>query len=317
MKKENQTILVTGALGHIGSRLIRELPYPLFKNVLLCDNFFTQRYPSLVDLPQGRFNYKFFEKDITTADLNESLKGVDTVIHLAAFTNAEKSAENVRETRTINFEGLKRVADACKKVGAKLLFSSTASLYGGQTSMVDETCTNLKVDNPYAESKLAAEQYLQEMKKRGLRFVICRFGTIFGYSVGMRFHTAVNKFIWQALNGEPLTVWKTAWKQRRPYLDLEDCVRAMNFILENGIFNGEVYNVVTKNFTVEEIVTAIKEFVPDLKIAYVESPIMNELSYTVDDHKFRSLGFQPHGDLRKGIEGTIKQLQAIRANKTA
>ena len=56
--------------------------------------------------------------------------------------------------------------------------------------------------------------------KKGLKGVSCRFGTIFGASPGMRFHTAVNKFCWQAVMGQPITVWSTAYDQKRPYLEV-------------------------------------------------------------------------------------------------
>ena len=146
------------------------------------------------------------------------------------------------------------------------------------------------------------------MKNPNFKYITCRFGTIFGWSIGMRFHTAVNKFIWQAVHGLPITVWKTAWNQRRPYLDLRDCVRAINFILKQDFFNGEIYNVLTKNFTVKDIVAAIKEFIPKLNVEYVTSAIMNQLSYDVDDTKFRSLGFMPRGNLKKSIDQTINHL---------
>jgi len=209
-------------------------------------------------------------------------------------------------------EGTKRVAEACLKTGSKLFFPSTTSVYGSQEKVVDEACTELKPQSPYAESKLAAEKYLAEKGKAGLKFVICRFGTIFGWSVGMRFHTAVNKFIWQAVNGLPLSVWQTAWQQKRPYLDLNDCVSAVNFILKKDLFDGEIYNVLTSNFTVENIVEAIKKFIPDLKVDFVSSPIMNQLSYDVSDDKLKKVGFKPQGNLEKGIKDTISHLEVLR-----
>ena len=70
----------------------------------------------------------------------------------------------------------------------------------------------------------------------------------------MRFHTAVNKFCWQAVMGQPITVWNTAYDQKRPYLDLFDASRAIAFIIENNIFDGRIYNVLTQNFTVRQVV---------------------------------------------------------------
>src|SRR5262249_26187207 len=158
---------------------------------------------------------------------------------------------------------------------------STTSVYGTQSELVDEGCleAELKPQSPYAESKLAAERLLRSLGEReGLRFISCRLGTIFGVSPGMRFHTAINKFCWQAVMRQPLTVWKTAIDQRRPYLELADAVRAIHFIVDREIFDGGTYNVITTNCTVREIVDRIKEHVSDLAIEYVDSAIMNQLS---------------------------------------
>ncbi|MCL5435879.1 MAG: SDR family oxidoreductase [Patescibacteria group bacterium] len=307
-----KTILVTGALGHIGSRLIRDLPESVAKKLLLLDNLESQRYCSLFNLPE-KFHYRFFQDDVRTADMDKYLQGVSAVIHLAALTNAEISSTRRTETESVNLDGLKRVADACAKHGVKLFFPSTTSVYGSQSERVDEACQELKPQSPYATSKLEAEEYLTKLgREQGLKFIICRFGTIFGASVGMRYHTAVNKFLWQAATGQPLTVWKTAWRQKRPYLDLGDCVRAVALVLKQDIFDEQTYNVLTENFTVEDIVNHIKEFAPRLAVDYVDSPIMNQLSYEVDDSKFRNLsGYRPEGELRQGIKESIDLLRGI------
>ena len=308
--QKKKTILVTGALGHIGSRLIREFSPELVSKVVIVDNLLTQRYSSLFNLPTV-IQYEFHEDDIRTADFSKYLKDVGAVIHLAAITDAPSSVDKKEETFEVNLGGTQRLADACLSTGTPLLFPSTTSVYGSQANLVDENCEELKPQSHYAESKLKAEEYLKSLKSKGLKFVICRFGTIFGYSIGMRFHTAVNKFTWQAINGIPLTVWKTAWEQKRPYLDLADCVKAVNLILEKNIFDGEVYNILTSNFTVKNIVENIKKFLPNLQISYVNSAIMNQLSYDVEDTKFKSLGFVLSGNLEKGIKETITQLGGI------
>lgn len=312
--KNKKTILATGALGHIGSKLIREFSPDLVEKVIIIDNLSTQRYSSLFNLPTN-LRYEFHEDDIRVADFAKYLNGVDAVIHLAAITDAPSSKDHPEETSAVNFEGTKRLADACLIAGTPLLFPSTTSVYGSQANLVDETCKELQPQSPYADSKLQAEAYLGGLKEKGLHFVICRFGTIFGYSIGMRFHTAVNKFTWQAINGLPLTVWKTAWQQKRPYLDLGDCIRSINFILEKNLFDGEIYNILTSNFTVEDIVENIKKFIPTLQISYVDSAIMNQLSYDVDDKKFRGLGFNINGNLSKGIGETINHLCRITDSK--
>ncbi len=307
---KRQAILVTGALGHIGSALIRSFDPSQVEEIILLDNLESQRYPTLFDLPSGS-KYRFIQADIRSVDWTSILHEVDIVIHLAALTNAENSLDKNEEFNSINFEAVKQLADACLQQKKKLIFPSTTSVYGSQADQVDETCTELQPQSPYADSKLKSEQYLQALASKGLQVSLCRFGTIFGWSVGMRFHTAVNKFIWQAVSGQPITVWKTAWQQRRPYLALSDCLKAIHFILDHDMFDGEIYNVVSHNFTVEQVVEAIKKIIPTTEIIFVESRIMNQLSYDVRAEKFASKGFLPHGQLDQGVEETIKHLQAL------
>ena len=129
----------------------------------------------------------------------------------------------------------------------------------------------------------------------------------------MRFHTAVNKFCWQAVMGQPLSVWRTAYDQKRPYLDLVDAVRAFAFIIERDLFDGRIYNVLTLNATVRDIVEAVREFVPDTEVSFVDSPIMNQLSYEISSQRFRDAGFQFAGDLRRGIGETVSLLKSAGA----
>jgi nucleoside-diphosphate-sugar epimerase len=126
----------------------------------------------------------------------------------------------------------------------------------------------------------------------------------------MRFHTAVNKFCWQAVMGQPLSVWRTAYEQKRPYLDLSDAVQALAFIVERNVFDGRVYNVLTLNATVREIVEAVRKFVPDVEVSFVDSPIMNQLSYEVSAQRFLDKGFSFSGNLGQGIGDTIAMLKA-------
>ena len=152
-KNIHNRILITGALGHIGSCLIRNLDKSAVKNVILLDNLESQRFPSLYNLPKG-FNFKFVRDDILTADFDKYLKGIDAVIHLAAITDAEHSKQIPDLIEAVNFRGLKKVADACLKSRTKLFFPSTTSVYGSQSERFDETCKELKPQSPYAEAKL-------------------------------------------------------------------------------------------------------------------------------------------------------------------
>lgn len=306
-------ILITGALGHIGSGLIHSFLPGEFEEVVLLDNLSTQRYCSLFNLPKG-VPFRFVEEDVRTADLPSLFQGMDAVIHLAALTDAANSLDRRDEVMSINLDGTLRVADACLKNGCRLLFPSTTSVYGVQSGLVDETCTELKPQSPYAESKLAAEEQLLQMRETaGLIVVICRLGTIFGPSIGMRFHTAVNKFIWQAVMGLPITVWTTALNQKRPYLDLKDAIAAIRFFLTQKETGEPLYNIVTLNATVQEILNEIEPLVESLDVQLTDSPIMNQLSYEVSSESFLNSGFTFEGDLSFGISGAVELLEGLRS----
>jgi nucleoside-diphosphate-sugar epimerase len=290
-----------------------------YEEIILIDNLLTQRYCSLFNLPTG-IRWRFFDLDVTAenANLEKLFAGADAVVHLAAITNAAASFELQEEVERVNYVGTERVARACAAVDCRLLFLSTTSVYGVADGVVDESCPTeqLKPQSPYADSKLRAEQLLAELGRvSGLRFFIGRFGTIYGPSIGMRFHTAVNKFIWQACLGQPLSVWRTALDQKRPYLELGDAVEAIRFVLRSDLFDNEIYNVLTDNLTVRQITDVIRNYVPNLGIELVESQIMNQLSYTVAKSKFESQGFRFKGDLDQSIRDSIHLLETLVASE--
>ena len=305
-------ILVTGALGHIGSKLIRMLPYE-FPNaeITMVDNLMTQRYCSLFNLPKsGKYKYKNI--DIAQNSIEHLLNGVDVVIHLAAITDATSSFDKAEEVENNNLKATQKIAEACIQSKAKMIMLSSTSVYGNQSEFVDENCpqTRLQPQSPYAETKLKEENIITELfKKSGLEVVILRFGTIYGHSEGMRFHTAVNKFCWQAVMDEPITVWTTAYKQKRPYLELTDACKAITHVIEKNLFNGEIYNVLTLNTTVSNIIDCINEVKKINSVNFVDNKIMNQLSYEVSDQKFRKTGYIPKGELDTTIREEIQYFQ--------
>jgi nucleoside-diphosphate-sugar epimerase len=305
-------ILIIGALGHIGSRLIRSFPeiFPELEIDLL-DNLRTQRFCSLFDLPKGT-RYRFHEQDFVTCELSPLVEGADAVIHLGAIVDATRSHEIAEEVFLVNHKGTLRVGEACAQAGTPLIFASTTSIYGPQKDTVDESCSEEEIQpqSPYAQLKLEAERGLSELAAScGLRHTALRFGTVFGPSPGIRFHTAVNKFTWQAVTGSPITVWRTALHQCRPYLSLDDLTRALAFLIQGRHFSGELYNVVSLNATVRDLLDVIEERTGEVTIDLVEHQVMNQLSYTVSNEKLQRLGFEFQGDLRSGMHATIDLIE--------
>ena len=311
-------IAVIGALGHIGSRLVRELPnfFPGVE-IVMVDNLSTQRYVSLFNLPAGA-SYRFIEDDVTSMDLQPYIFGVDAVVHLAALTDATKSFDQPEEMERINYSATERVANACLEAHVPMIHASSTSVYGSQNEKIDEDCDPEEINpqSPYAETKLKEETLIAEMcKSNSLRAMTFRFGTIFGTSPGMRFHTAVNKFCWQAVMGKPLTVWETAFDQKRPYLDLNDAVRAIVQVIKKNEFSGQIYNAVSVNVTVRQVIESIRNYIPSLEVEFVKSRIMNQLSFEVLNTRLLAQGFVPQGNLEEAIKQTIYLLQ--NANRTS
>ena len=305
-------IIITGSLGHIGSYITRDLANR-YKNstIIMIDNILTQRYSSLFNLPDNQ-HYKFFNEDLTLFNLDILLNKNDVVIHLAAITDAAASFDKAIEVENNNFNSTKNIAESCLRKGAKLILLSSTSVYGSQNKVVTEDCeiSDLNPQSPYALTKLKEEDFVLNLSKElGLRAVVLRFGTIFGTSIGMRFHTAVNKFCWQAVMNEPLSVWTTAYDQKRPYLDLRDASNAFIHIINNDLFNSEIYNILTLNCTVRYITNAISKLIPSLEIKFVDNKIMNQLSYEVSSQKFINTGFIFNGNLEISLLETIGLLK--------
>ena len=299
-------ICITGALGHIGSKLFRELAarYPS-SEILLFDNLATQRYCSLFNVPSNCF---FKQVDVVKADLSGFLEGVEYVIHLAALTDAVTSFEKPELVRHVNLEATKNVAEHCLRSGSKLLHLSSTSVYGTSDDQVDEDCLpeHIQPQSPYAEAKLQEENWLANFSNRtGLKFNTYRFGTIAGVSPGMRFHTAVNKFCWQAAFRQPITVWSTALTQKRPYLNLDDAINAVFHWIDGHLQNGQIYNVISSNQSVSSVIDMITKRIPDANIELVSNRIMNQLSFEVLDTKIRISGFAPSHSIESAVEDTI------------
>lgn len=305
-------IVITGAIGHIGSYLVRDLAVQFSgAEIVMIDNMITQRFSSLFNLP-ALARYRFIEGDVTRIDIQPILKDAHVLIHLAAITDAAGSFDKADLLEANNYQATLRVAEACAQTGTRLIALSSTSVYGTQNEVVAENCSpnELKPQSPYAITKLKEEQLVTKLFiESNLKVVSCRFGTIFGASPGMRFHTAVNKFCWQAVMGQPITVWSTAYDQKRPYLDLFDAARAIAFIIRKDMFDGRLFNVLTHNATVRQVVDTIREFVPNLQVSYVDNKIMNQLSYEVSCERFVAEGFIFEGDLRRGIGETISLLR--------
>ena len=204
-----------------------------------------------------------------------------------------------------NLTCMKNIISYCKKNKSKLIHISSSSVYGKQVKIVKEDDENLlKPQSPYAEIKLREERLLKKEGKN-LNYISFRFGTIAGVSKGMRFHTAINKFCLNASLNEKIQVYKTAYNQYRPYLSLKDAFKVFKFCIDKNLFNNETYNALSGNFTVKEIIRMIKKYKNKIKIKFIKSEIMNQLSYHVDNNKLKRIGLRLNSKIEKDIKETL------------
>jgi UDP-glucose 4-epimerase len=299
-------LFITGGLGHIGTGFLAKTRDLKFKEIIVIDNLISKKINLIFNL-NSQLPIKFIDQNIIDYDLKKNLKNNDVIIHLAAITNAAESFKIKKEIFKNNFLSTKIVVDACKEIKARCVFVSSTSVYGSNDSvMFEDDKDNLNPQSPYAECKIKEENYIKKNAKNSKsKFVILRFGTIFGVSKGMRFHTAVNKFCYQTSFNNPLTVWKTAYNQQRPYLDLNDAIKCIKFIIKKNIFDNQIYNVVTINLSIKELLDYIKKY-KKINIKYVSNRIMNQLSYRASNLKISRLGFKFSGNIDKQIKKTLE-----------
>ena len=304
-------LIITGACGHIGSYVAQNIfKIKKIKKTILIDNLESNRFCSIFN-QKKKNNVEFHLRDLTDEKSLDEFKKIDYLIHLASMTNAEKSFSKEKQMYKNNINCLKTVIKFCKKNKVKLIHLSSTSVYGKQTDLVDENCEKkyLKPQSPYAKIKLIEEQMLK--KEKNLQYTTFRFGTIAGVSQGIRFHTAVNKFCLNAAINENINVYKTALHQYRPYLSVKDAFKTFKFCIENNFFKKDIYNALSGNFTVNQILNKIKKYKKKIKVKLVSSAIMNQLSYHVNDKKLSDSGLKLSNKIDNDIKETLNLLKNI------
>ncbi|MDA9669198.1 SDR family oxidoreductase [bacterium] len=305
-------LLITGACGHIGSYLAENI-YKIkkIKKTILVDNLESNRFCSLFKLDKKN-KLKFYLRNVEKENSLNDFKNIKYVIHCASMTNAEKSFGKEDLMYKNNIDCLKTVIKFCKKNKAKLFHLSSTSVYGKQTDVVDENCEEkyLKPQSPYADIKLIEEKMLKR-ESANLIYNTFRFGTIAGVSKGIRFHTAVNKFCLNAAINEDIQVYKTALHQFRPYLSLSDALKSFKFCIENNFFKNDIFNILSGNFTVNQILDFIKNYKKEIKVKLVDAAIMNQLSYHVSKEKIEKEGLYLNYNIKNDIKNTLKLLGNI------
>tara|TARA_B110001454_G_scaffold30047_1_gene29369 strand:- start:641 stop:1570 length:930 start_codon:yes stop_codon:yes gene_type:complete len=307
-------LLITGACGHIGSYVAEHIhKIKEIKETILIDNLKSNRHSSVFNL-RKKSKKRFYIRDLNNPKSLNDFKNVDFIIHCASMTNAEKSFGKKNQMFSNNINCLKTVIKYCKSKKVKLIHLSSTSVYGKQADIVDETCEKkyLKPQSPYAQIKIIEENMLKKESKK-LKYTTFRFGTISGVSKGIRFHTAVNKFCFNAALNEKILVYKTALHQYRPYLSLKDAFKVFKFCINKDFFKNDIYNALSENCTVNQILNKIKKYKKNIKVALVKAEIMNQLSYHVDGSKLKKSGLSLNAKIEKDVEETLNLFDYLKS----
>jgi UDP-glucose 4-epimerase len=303
-------VLVTGACGYIGSELLGQLQADAaVDRIVALDNLESgspQAFFGLLD-----DGIEFHRGDVREyGDVEHVMRDVDTVVHLAAITGAASTHDRREETFAVNLEGTENVLKAAGKLGVDhLVLASSCNVYGRATSTdIDESIDPDPI-NPYAETKLQAEDLLAEYcADHGMTGTALRMSTNYGYSPGIRFNLVVNYFVFRALTGRSLTVYGDG-SNWRPFIHVEDAARAYAHAATNpDAWPEHVYNVgqSDENYRIAEIADVVRENVGDVDVTYLEDEHPGP-SYHVNFDRLDETGFDLEWTLREGIRDLARR----------
>jgi len=151
----------------------------------------------------------------------------------------------------------------------------------------------------------------QAAKEGKVRGIALRLGTVYGWTIGMRFDTIIDRFTYLACIGMPLTVYDSALKEKRPYAHVDDVVRGFLFVPGRKDMYGETFNLVGQNAGIGEVVDTIKGFLPNVQAVVTSTPSLNQLSYVLDNSKLKKAGFECKYEMREGVKDIIDKFEAF------
>lgn len=294
-------VLVTGAAGYIGSILVRRLlDRGDHVRVLDCLMYGDDAIRDILSHPQLEMVVADFRDRMVVA---RAVQDVSAVIHLGAIVGDPACAIDEDFTIGTNFEATRIIADAAKQAGVgRFVFGSTCSVYGASTETLDETSA-LNPVSLYANTKIAAERVLLDMRDATFAPVIMRFATAYGHSYRPRYDLAVNVMTAKAVTGGQITIH--GGDQWRPFVHVDDIARALVLALEAPIATvaGETFNVGSdaQNHQLKEVGEIIQRLIPHATVL-TNDLVTDKRNYYVQFTKIReTLGFTPLHTLVESI----------------
>jgi UDP-glucose 4-epimerase len=241
--------LVTGGAGFIGSTIVRLLLEEGY-SVAVLDDLSTGYRRNLDPFPQ----VGFVEGDVRRAEIvAQAMDGADVVFHLAASVGNIRSIENPIQDSEVNVIGTLRVLEAARRAEVrKVVFSSSAGIFGELKVLPIREDHPVEPDSPYGASKLAAEKLcLAYARLYDMDAVCLRYFNVYG--INQRYDAYGNVipiFAHRLLHGLPLIVYGDG-EQTRDFVNAHDVARANLLAAEtdglSGAFNIASGTVITIN----------------------------------------------------------------------
>ena len=309
MSLKNKSVLVTGGAGFIGSHLVEELVARGCRvRVLDVLSRGTLEYiqPLITD-----GSVEFINGDIRYKGVvDRAMKGVDYVFHKAA-TNINRSIAYPEESFDVNFRGSHVVfQSALDHDVKKVIFASSASVYGQPKTLPMAENDELNPATPYCISKLASEYLLKFLERFGLKFIVLRYFNVYG----LRQHTdayytsVIILFLKRLLSNEPPVIAGSG-EQSMDFVNVKDVVRANIMALESDATN-EVFNIGTGvATTIRELAYTLTELVgKGIEPVFEQRDVLVSQRRADVSKAKQLLGFEAQIGIREGLKELVADM---------
>lgn len=263
-------ILVTGAAGFIASHIIEELIKDEQNIIVGIDNFHTGRKENIEYLKSFDVNDKFLfvEADIRDfKNINKIIKkyNINQIYHLAAIVSVQESIQNPILSNEVNVKGTLNILEASRLNSVKkVVFSSSAAVYGNEKSLPKDETSIVNPISPYGYEKFMAEQYMQLYSNLyGLETISLRYFNVYGerQSSTSDYSGVISIFEKKFQKDEIPNIYGDG-KQYRDFVYVKDVVKANIKAMNTSGISGEVICVGTG------IITSINDIVKVLNKKY-------------------------------------------------
>jgi len=317
--------LVTGGAGFIGSHLVEAL-LEGGHEVLVVDDFSTGRHENIAHLEECD-RLEVICASVTASDLvRDCVPSVDGVFHLAAAVGVRLIIDEPVKTIETNVEGTASVLAACARYRRPVLITSTSEVYG-KSEKVPFSENDDSVIGPstfrrwsYAASK-ALDEFLAlaHWHQSGLPAVIVRLFNTVGPRQTGRYGMVVPRFVRQALEGKPITVYGDG-SQTRCFCHVQDAVRALVGLFDVPEARGGVFNVGTdREVSINQLASTVRSMTGSrseiLHVPYAEaygSSAFEDMARRVPDlaKVSRLIGYQPQHSLEDTLGDVIQHVRS-------